>query len=144
MADEDDREKQGRDRRDWRRVLVDLEVDYGNADNFLFAYIRDISETGIFIRTNAPEEPGTRLNLRFMPDDGNRQLLQLEGEVIWVNEFRPKHPDNISPGMGVRFVGLDRGCRHRLVEYIKTFALLDDPDEEQPPRAPSLSSENTN
>lgn len=130
MADQDDPEKSGRDRRDWRRVLVDLEVDYGNADNFLFAYISDISETGIFIRTNTPEMPGTRLNLRFMPDDGNRGILQLEGEVIWVNDLKPHNPDNISPGMGVKFVSLDRESRHRLVEYIKTFALLDDPEEE--------------
>tara|TARA_R110002073_G_scaffold123819_2_gene267644 strand:+ start:1992 stop:2423 length:432 start_codon:yes stop_codon:yes gene_type:complete len=130
MADQDDPEKSGRDRRDWRRVLVDLEVDYGNADNFLFAYISDISETGIFIRTNTPEMPGTRLNLRFMPDDGNRGILQLEGEVIWVNDFKPHNPDNISPGMGVKFVSLDRESRHRLVEYIKTFAFLDDPEEE--------------
>ncbi len=138
MADQDDREKPGRDRRDWRRVLVDLEVDYGNADNFLFAYISDISETGIFIRTNTPEDPGTRLNLRFMPDDGNRQMLQLEGEVIWVNNLRPENPDNINPGMGVKFVSLDRETRHRLVEYIKTFAFLDDPEEEsaiEPPQS---------
>jgi len=130
MANQDDSEKSGRDRRDWQRVLVDLEVDYGNADNFLFAYISDISETGIFIRTNSPEAPGTRLNLRFMPDDGNRQMLQLEGEVIWVNNLRPKSPDNLNPGMGVKFVSLDRESRHRLVEYIKTFAFLDDPEEE--------------
>tara|TARA_R110002096_G_scaffold433381_2_gene651996 strand:+ start:39831 stop:40262 length:432 start_codon:yes stop_codon:yes gene_type:complete len=130
MADQDDPEKSGRDRRDWRRVLVDLEVDYGNSDNFLFAYISDISETGIFIRTNTPEMPGTRLNLRFMPDDGNRGILQLEGEVIWVNDLKPHNPDNISPGMGVKFVSLDRESRHRLVEYIKTFAFLDDPEEE--------------
>ncbi len=128
MADEDDNEdKDGAERREWHRVLVDLEVDYSNADNFLFAYISDISETGIFIRTNTPEEPGTRLNLRFTPNDGNRQLLLLEGEVIWVNTLRPGHPDNINPGMGVSFVGLTADNRHRLVEYIKTFAYLDDP-----------------
>ena len=121
---------EGVERREWTRVLVDLEVDYKSDDNFLFAYISDISETGIFIRTTSPEEPGTLLNLRFMPDDGNRQLLQLEGEVIWVNRLRPGHPDNINPGMGVRFVGLTAENRFRLVEYIKTFAYLNDPEEE--------------
>ncbi|MCP4449755.1 MAG: TIGR02266 family protein [Myxococcales bacterium] len=143
MADQDDKEKQGRDRRDWRRVLVDLEVDYGNADNFLFSYISDISETGIFIRTNTPEKPGTRLNLRFMPNDGNRQILQLEGEVIWVNGLRPENPDNLNPGMGVNFVDLDRDSRHRLVEYIKTFAFLEDPKEEDPSDQPR-NDERTN
>ena len=127
MSD-DENIKKGLERREWHRVLVDLEVDYSNKDNFLFAYIRDISETGIFIRTNDPEEIGTQLNLRFMPNDGMQQLLQLEGEVLWVNKLRPGHPDNINPGMGVRFVGLTKENRHRLVEYIKTFAYLNDPE----------------
>lgn len=135
MEDDSDKES-GIERREWTRVIVDLEVDYSNSDNFLFAYIRDISETGIFIRTNQPEEPGTILNLRFKPDDGVRQLLQLEGEVIWVNRLRPGHPDNINPGMGVRFVSLTPESRHRLVEYIKTFAYLEDPAEDvEPPRS---------
>lgn len=138
MTDQKKKKLEGRDRRDWRRVLVDLEVDYGDTDNFLFAYISDISETGIFIRTNAPEKPGTRLNLRFMPDDGVRQMLQLEGEVIWVNAFRPNNPDNINPGMGIKFVELDADSRHRLVEYIKTFAFLDDPDEDEAAREEKL------
>jgi type IV pilus assembly protein PilZ len=130
MTDKDEKDTdKGIDRREWHRVLVDLEVDYGNADNFLFAYIRDISETGIFIRTNEPQKIGTLLNLRFMPDDGNRQFLQLEGEVLWVNSLRSGDPDNIHPGMGVRFVGLTPEDRFRLIEYIKTFAYLDDPHE---------------
>ena len=56
------------ERRAAPRVLVDLEVDYASEDNYLFAYITDISETGIFVRTTSPEQPGTRLNLRFRPD----------------------------------------------------------------------------
>ncbi len=131
MANQESSEKTGRERREWHRVLVDLKVDYKNSDNFLFAYISDLSETGIFIRTNTPELPGTQLNLRFMPNDGNQQLLQLEGEVIWVNDLQPENPDNINPGMGVKFVGLDPDSRHRLVEYIKTFAFLEDPDEDE-------------
>ena len=52
------------DRRAAPRVLVDLEVDYASEENYLFAYITDISETGIFVRTTTPEQPGTLLNLR--------------------------------------------------------------------------------
>ncbi len=146
MTDKDDKDsKPGIERREWHRVLVDLEVDYGNADNFLFAYIRDISETGIFIRTNEPEKIGTLLNLRFMPDDGNRQKLQLEGEVLWVNTLRAGDPDNIHPGMGVRFVGLTAENRFRLIEYIKTFAYLDDPNQDAKPDVdPAQNDEKAN
>src|SRR5262245_63086809 len=83
------------ERRQAPRVLVDLEVDYALEDNYLFAYITDISATGIFIRTVSPEPAGTNLNLRFSPpadwapDD---RPFELEGEVIWVNPFRPGAP----------------------------------------------------
>ena len=106
---------------------MDLEVDYGNEENYLFAYIRDISATGIFVRTNSPEPPGTRLNLRFTPH-GSRDPFELEGEVIWINSYRPGHSDNLHPGMGIRFIDLTDDDRERLVELIRTFAYLADDD----------------
>lgn len=119
----------GAERRAWQRIVVDLEVDYGDQDNYLFAYIRDISATGIFVRTNNPEPRGTLLNLRFTPPDGGPEPLELEGEVMWINAYRPGDPDNLHPGMGIRFVDLTSESRQRLVEFIKTFAYLDDPDD---------------
>ncbi len=115
------------DRRQAPRVLVDLEVDYASEDNYLFAYITDISETGIFVRTTAPEPPGTHLNLRFRPDpdpDNDGPQIEVEGEVIWVNPFRPGAPDNLHPGMGIRFVALDDELRDRLLELVRRFAYL--------------------
>ncbi len=106
------------ERRRAPRVLVDLEVDYASEDNYLFAYITDISATGIFIRTTSPEQPGTHLNLRFA------KTIEIEGEVIWVNPYRPGAPDNLHPGMGVRFVGLDDEVRDQLLELIRRFAYL--------------------
>src|ERR1700748_1170324 len=81
----------GAERRRAPRVLVDLEVDCGSEDNYLFTYITDISATGIFVRTTAPEQPGTHLNLRFSAELAGR--FEIEGEVIWVNPFRPGIPD---------------------------------------------------
>jgi type IV pilus assembly protein PilZ len=111
------------DRRRAPRVLVDLEVDYASEDNYLFAYVTDISDTGIFVRTTTPEEPGTHLNLRFAAATGEAPI-ECEGEVIWVNPYRPGAPDNLHPGMGIRFVGLDDELRQRLVELIRRFAYL--------------------
>jgi uncharacterized protein (TIGR02266 family) len=104
------------------RVLVDLEVDYAAEENYLFAYITNISATGIFIRTTDPEQPGTHLNLRFSPDDEGP--IEVEGEVIWINPYRPGAPDNLHPGMGVRFVDLDDEMRDRLLELVRRFAYL--------------------
>src|SRR5215470_14475067 len=110
-----DRRRTGADRRVHARVMVDIEVDYKSADNFLFAYITDISAMGIFIRTNAPEPPGTRLNL--------------EGRVMWVNPFRPGSYDNINPGMGVQFLDLNTQQREQIVNLVRTFAYLSDDEE---------------
>jgi uncharacterized protein (TIGR02266 family) len=110
------------ERRRSPRVLVDLEVDFASEDNYLFAYITDISVTGIFVRTTSPESPGTQLNLRFSPDDSGP--IEIEGEVIWVNPFRPGTPDNLHPGMGIRFAGLDDEIRERLLGLIRRFAYL--------------------
>jgi hypothetical protein len=68
------------ERRKSPRVLVDLEVDYASEENYLFAYITDMSATGIFVRTTTPEAPGTHLNLRFSSEHSG--LLEVEGEVI--------------------------------------------------------------
>ena len=124
------------ERRRAPRVLVDLEVDYASEENYLFAYITDISATGIFVRTTTPEAPGTHLNLRFaLPENegGEREIgrtrhtedkIECEGEVIWVNPYRPGAPDNLHPGMGIRFVGIDDELRTRLLELIRRFAYL--------------------
>jgi len=115
------------ERRRAPRVLVDLVVDYASEDNYLFAYIMDISATGIFIRTTTPEAPGTHLNLRFSPHGqgrGGEGEIEVEGEVIWVNPYRPGTPDNLHPGMGIRFVGIDDDVRRELLELIRRFAYL--------------------
>jgi uncharacterized protein (TIGR02266 family) len=109
------------ERRRAPRVLVDLEVDYASEENYLFAYITDISATGIFVRTTTPEQPGTHLNLRFEVES---EKIEVEGEVIWVNPYRPGAPDNLHPGMGIRFVGLDDEVRDQLLELIRRFAYL--------------------
>jgi type IV pilus assembly protein PilZ len=105
------------ERRRAPRVFVDLVVDYASEGNYLFAYITDISATGIFIRTTTPEAPGTHLHLRF-------GAIEAEGEVIWVNPYRPGAPENLDPGMGVRFLELDNDIRDQLLELIRRFAYL--------------------
>jgi type IV pilus assembly protein PilZ len=107
--------------------MVDIEVDYKSADTFLFAYITDISAMGIFIRTNAPEAPGTVLNLSFTPPGGPQ--LNLEGRVMWVNPYRPGSYDNINPGMGLQFIDLTAQQREQIVNLVRTFAYLSDDEE---------------
>lgn len=112
------------DRRNAPRVLLNLEVDYLQEDTFLFAYVMDLSTLGIFIRSTTPLPPGTHLNLRFtLPTE--RRPLEAEGEVIWVNTFRPGDFSSLNPGMGVRFVELERSDRRRIRRLVRTMAYLE-------------------
>lgn len=124
----DERRSSGADRRKSRRILVDLEVDYQCEETFLFAYITDMSAFGIFVRTNNPEPPGTHLRMRFkLP--GVTEPLAVEGEVIWINSFRPGDFNNINPGMGIKFVELESGVKEQLLELIRKIAYLEDHDD---------------
>src|SRR4051812_837343 len=68
MSDEDDAATGGRERRRYERFETAISVDYSSGDTFLFSYIQNISEMGIFIRSDDPFPIGTVLQLRFVPD----------------------------------------------------------------------------
>lgn len=114
-------EGSGRERRINERYDVLFSVDCSSGDTFLFSYIRNISEMGIFISTHDPMPVGTPLKMRFAPGGGTP--LELEGDVVWINPYRPGG-DNLNPGMGVRFRELTADQRERIVEIVRTIAYL--------------------
>ncbi len=119
--EDDDGGREGIDRRRYERYDVTISVDYASGDTFLFSYIQNISEMGIFIRSDEPLPVGTALELRFAPD--GQEPIELSGEVTWVNPYRPLG-DNLNPGMGVRFKCLTPEMRERVVALVRTVAYL--------------------
>ena len=118
----------GMERRSFVRVdVANWEVDCNDGDNFLYSYITNISEMGIFIASEAPPKLGTRLSLKFTP--AGEAPFALEGEVAWINPMRPDG-ENLNPGFGVRFVDLDTDARERLVGLVHAIAYL--PEEDLP------------
>lgn len=111
------------DRREHARFDTRLEVDYRSGENFLFSYIQNISEMGIFIRSDAPLPVGTEIDVRFQPE--GEAPVQLRGQVVWVNPVKIGG-DNLNPGMGVRFLDLTPELRERLVSLVRTIAYLQD------------------
>lgn len=109
------------DRRSAPRVDVTWAVDCETSDTFLYASIANISELGIFVRTNEPLQLGTRLTLRFAAQ--HDEPFVLDGVVQWVNAVKP-FARNLNPGMGVRFVELGKDDRQRLVRTIRTIAYV--------------------
>lgn len=112
------------DRRSSDRIEVTWSVDCESNDTFLYASIANISEFGIFVRTQEPLEVGTRLILRFAPP-GSDEPFVLYGQVQWVNALRML-ADNPNPGMGILFVDLTSDARERLIEAVRTIAYVRD------------------
>jgi type IV pilus assembly protein PilZ len=113
------------DRRSSERIDVTWSVDCETQDTFLYANITNISEFGIFVRTEDPLEVGTRLTLKFAPP-GAAEAFVLSGQVQWVNPVRML-ADNPNPGMGIRFVTLTQEARERLVDIVHTIAYVRTP-----------------
>ena len=111
-------------RRGSDRIEVTWSVDCESRDTFLYASIANISEFGIFVRTQEPLEVGTRLTLNFTPP-GSDEPFVLHGQVQWVNAVRML-ADNPNPGMGIRFVDLTTESRSRLIDTVRTNANVRD------------------
>src|SRR4051794_11265496 len=86
-SDKTEPAKTGIERRQYERYETSISVDYSSGDTFLFSYIQNISEMGIFIRSEQPLPIGTLLALRFAPD--GQEPIELHGEVTWVNPVKP-------------------------------------------------------
>ncbi len=98
----------------------DVMVETGDDETFLFAYVANLHELGVFVRTDRPLPIGTRVAIGFAGSD-----MVLPGEVVWINPVR--NDDNPNPGMGIRFSPLDLEERDRVVSLVRAIAYLDDP-----------------
>jgi type IV pilus assembly protein PilZ len=110
------------DLRSAQRYEVSWEVDCETEETFLFASITNISQMGIFVRSNDPLAVGTLVNLRFAPR-GDDEPFTMHGQVRWVNAVNV-FGDNINPGMGIMFIDMSAEDRERLVAAIRTIAYL--------------------
>jgi uncharacterized protein (TIGR02266 family) len=94
------------------RTHLKLLVTTSVAQELLRAH--DLSEGGLFVRTQRPSPPGTPLQLELQDRAG--RSVELEGTVAWVRSA----PDGMGPaGMGVAFHALsdwDRALLNELVE----------------------------
>lgn len=113
----------GAERRECERFDFEVQVDIESEETFLFAYITNISEMGIFVQSENPLPVGTELHLRFCPRGG--EPFELDGMVVWINPIRIAG-DNLNPGMGVRFERLAATQRERVVALVRTVAYLQD------------------
>lgn len=71
-------------------------------------YTTNISVTGMFLATNSPQPPGTRLRIEVL--EGDRGFV-IEGMVAHARKTRGDMMRLSQPGMGIRFLGVEELVR---------------------------------
>lgn len=91
-----------------------VEVRFEEFDEFVTEYAKDLSLNGMFLHTSRPHPPGSSFQFEF-EIEGGQPLIRGFAEVVWVRE--PEQAKEAPPGMGVRFISLDRNGQ-KLVRWL--------------------------
>jgi len=112
------------------KVLMDQEedstfrfiLDKKDSEAYLFDFSTDISEGGIFVRTNKKLPVGTQVSLRFHLPNSDK-LIATTGKVTWVNS-----DESVSPGIGfgIQFINLSQESQGIIQEFIQSLQLPQD------------------
>lgn len=106
----------------FRVPTASFEVDFIQNDAAGFAaHITNISNSGVFIRTDAHFEMGQKLAFRFQLGETG-PMLAVDGIVRWCAQS-PKEAQTakIPRGVGIQFVRLGPRARHHIQRYIHRF-----------------------
>lgn len=99
------------------RIEKTLSLSYKDRGSFVRAYTADISNKGLFIKTENPLKRGEEFSLRLQLP-GLPEKLIIKCEVVWVRTSGGPGKD-VSPGMGIRFIEMSDRDRQRIAQYIQ-------------------------
>ena len=95
------------------RFQVKLQIVYDDGNAFMSGPVVDISESGVFIETVMPLEPGTAVRLTpLLPEESG--LFEIHGEVVRKNDYDLDNFFDRTPGMGIRFTKITDEAREHL------------------------------
>jgi len=101
------------------RLPVDFKVECLHEGDYLLSFSKNISLGGMFICTEDPPEPGSKLTLIFPVE----KFYQAEvlAIVVWVN----KPPDSRETGMGVQFLSpVPPYLKDEIIKNVKRVEIL--------------------
>lgn len=107
---------------------IDLEtpvaVRFERFDEFVTEVSKNLSRTGMFIRSERPQPTGSRFDFILQLGD-DFKIVQGRAEVVW-NRASSEGEDQ-PPGMGIRFLSLDRSSENVLGRLIDAHAQAEIP-----------------
>jgi uncharacterized protein (TIGR02266 family) len=108
------------DRRATARYPARFAVRFRTVDEFKREYATNISAGGLFIRTEAPPEMNSVIDVELeLPGD-----KPIEGKALVVHRVSPAEAAqrNVEPGVGVQFVQADDRFRERIDRFVAELA----------------------
>lgn len=84
-------------------------------------YASNLSVDGIFLRTIAPFEAGTELDIVFSVDQ--EDPVELKGKVVYINKLSPEM--ETEPGMGIKFIEVPEDIKERINCFLMNNLLGD-------------------
>jgi uncharacterized protein (TIGR02266 family) len=101
-----------------QRTPTKIEVMFREYGAFVKAYMLNVSNGGLFVKTEEPFPLDHPVSLRLiLPSDSTP--LDIEGRVVWIN---PKGRKNSFPkGMGIQFEKMDEAARNKLNEFVAKY-----------------------
>lgn len=99
------------------RAIAYLCIDLCSEHNFWTGLTMNISEGGVFVATHVMLEPGSLVGLHLeLPNRGHR--IMTLGEVVWSRDYTGD--DDVPPGLGIKFVGLDLPSLAAIRKFVMT------------------------
>lgn len=102
--------------REFVRLSTRLEVEILDAGEDRHDFISDISESGMFVSTNAPLSYGTIHTFSFSLPNAPGWILRVEGQI---QHMHPLQDHRKRPGMGVKFLRIGDSERELIKEFVK-------------------------
>lgn len=116
-----------------RRVLCHASVFFSTVSGSDYGHTVDISIGGVFIESRCPVKTGDHLKLSFALPGTNSGLIEVEGQVAWINPVEKPVRSSYPPGFGVRFEQVDPTALAAIQNYVES-----QPDTWQRPGARSV------
>jgi hypothetical protein len=101
------------------RFSLKLQIVYDDGASFMSGPVLDMSESGVFIETVMPLEPGTPVRLMPLFKDDDSSVLELGGEVVRKADYDLDNHFDRTPGMGIRFVDVNDEQREAIARILE-------------------------
>jgi len=110
--------KENDERRTSPRVTTKIEIKFGDTGALIKSYMLNVSNGGIYIKTDKPFSLDTLILLKFsLPDDPDP--IEIEGKVVWSN---PRGGKGYFPkGMGIKFLKIKPADSEKIKKFVEQY-----------------------